>query len=259
MRERSGSGILDTDRAKRLAIEVAVLTAMGLVAGALGPFDSGDMPAVERYGYWIGNLVGGGLIGGAIDAVLARRVTSPWRRVLLTAVLMTPLVTLFVTGMMLLFFGMGPGAHGYAMLLWQVFVISLPAMAVRALVWRRPAVQVETRTVIAPPLPEAEAAFRRRLSAKRRTARLIAIEAHDHYLRVHTDAGAELVTARMADALRELAGAHGYRTHRSWWVAGDAIEAVTWRRGTGEARLVGGVIAPVSRGQAATLRDAGWR
>lgn len=252
-------GIPGGDRARRLAIEIAVLTAMGLVAGALGPFDSDGMPTVTRYAYWTGNLVGGGLIGGAIDSLLVRRMAGTWRRVLATAVLMTPLVALFVSGMMILFFGMGPGAHGYAMLLWQVFVISLPAMAVRALVWRRPPVQVETRTVIAPPLPEAEAAFRRRLTARRRAARLIAVEAHDHYLRVHTDEGAELITARMADALAELAGAHGYQTHRSWWVAGDAIEAVSWRRGTGEARLAGGVVAPISRGQAQALKDAGWR
>ncbi len=243
---------------RRLAIEVGVLAAMGLAVGALAPFGSDDMPIAKRYGYWLANLLGGGLIGVAVDEGLAWRLTSPWRRVLATAVLMTPLVTLFVTGMMRLTFGMAPGAHGYVTLLWQVFAISLPAMTVRSLVWRRPTVRVETRTVIAPPMPEAEAAFRRRLSAKRRAARLIAVEAHDHYLRVHTDAGVELVAARMADALDELAGAHGYRTHRSWWVAADAIEAVLWRRGTGEARLVGGLVAPVSRAQAPTLRDAGW-
>ncbi|RYD87614.1 MAG: LytTR family transcriptional regulator, partial [Sphingomonadales bacterium] len=113
--------------------------------------------------------------------------------------------------------------------------------------------------VIAPPLPEAEAAFRRRLSAKRRAARLIAIEADDHYLKVHTDEGVELVTMRFADALAELKGAHGFRLHRSWWAAGDAIEAVRWRRGgTGEALLAGGLTVPVSRSQAPALKAAGW-
>jgi len=96
------------------------------------------------------------------------------------------------------------------------------------------------------------------LSAKRRAARLIAVEAYDHYLRVHTDAGLELVTLRFASALEELAGAHGFRTHRSWWVAADAIEAVRWRRGAGEARLAGGLIAPVSRAHAPAPKAAGW-
>jgi DNA-binding LytR/AlgR family response regulator len=121
---------------------------------------------------------------------------------------------------------------------------------------RQPVVQPVR--IIEPPLPEAEATFRRRLSARRRAARLIAIEAHDHYLRVHTDAGAELVGMRFADALDELAAAHGYRTHRSWWVAADAIQSVRWRRGGGEARLAADLVAPVSRSYASGLKAAGW-
>ncbi len=66
------------------------------------------------------------------------------------------------------------------------------------------------------------------------------------------------MTLRLADALAELAGAHGFRTHRSWWVAAEAIEAVRWRRGGGEARLAGDLTAPVSRTYAPALREAGW-
>lgn len=263
LRERGGmaidGGIRIGATARRWAIEIAVLTAMGLVVSALGPFGSQHMPVGLRIFYWTGNLVGGGLIGIAIDEALRRRMPGTWPRVLASAVLMTPPVALFVVGMARLTFHDSADAWDYLRLLPEVFPIALPAMAVRALVWRRPAVVVETRTIVAPPLPEAEATFRKRLSAKRRAARLIAVEADDHYLRVHTDAGVEMITARMADAMAELAGAHGYRTHRSWWVAGDAIEAVAWRRGVGEATLAGGLTAPISRGQAAVLRDAGWR
>ena len=124
--------------------------------------------------------------------------------------------------------------------------------------WVRLSRWLPGRIIVAPPLPEAEAAFRRRLSAKRRGARLIAIEAHDHYLRVHTDAGVELITLRLSDAVEELAQAHGWRVHRSWWVAADAIEAVRWRRGGGEIRLPGDLRAPVSRTYSAHLKEAGW-
>jgi DNA-binding LytR/AlgR family response regulator len=41
-------------------------------------------------------------------------------------------------------------------------------------------------------------------------------------------------------------------------VAADAIEKVSWRRGSGEARLAGGLVAPVSRSHAPSLRQAGW-
>ncbi len=62
---------------------------------------------------------------------------------------------------------------------------------------------------IAQPLPRAEAAFPHHLSSKRRVARLIAVQAEDHSLRVQTDAGEELLTMRFADALGRLSAAHG--------------------------------------------------
>jgi len=141
-------------------------------------------------------------------------------------------------------------------LAWQVLLVMVLVMALRALLWRR---VVETRTIVMPPLPEAERAFRLRLSARRRAARLIAVEAEDHYVRVHTDSGSELLSMRFSEALHELALAHGYRLHRSWWAAADALEGVRWKRGGGEVRLAGGLIAPVSRSCATTLKAAGWR
>jgi hypothetical protein len=243
---------------RRLAAEVVLLAVMGAFLGALGAFGSDNFPAGPRYTYWMVNLVGGGLIGIAIDQLARRWPMSSWRRVVLVSVVMTPPVTLFVVGSIFVILRHRSTFGDYVALLWQVFLIVLPVMAARELVWRKPEPRVETRTIVVPPLPEAEAAFRRRLSAKRRTARLIAVEAHDHYLRVHTDRGEELITLRFADALAELALAHGYRTHRSWWIAADAIEGVRWRRGVGEARLVCGLVAPVSRGQAPVLKEAGW-
>ena len=71
-------------------------------------------------------------------------------------------------------------------------------------------------------------------------------------------AGAELITLRFSDAMVDLAQAHGWRVHRSWWVAADAIEAVRWRRGGGELTLICDLKVPVSRTYSASLREAGW-
>lgn len=243
---------------RRIASDVALLVALGLFMGAVGPFGSDQMPGAMRYPYWTACIVGGGVIGIAIDEVVGLRLGAFWRRVGAVSLLMTPLVALYVLLVPGQMYGTPFEAWHLRDLLWQVLVISALVMSVRALVWRRPRTVVETRVVVAPPLPEAEATFRRRLSARRRAARLIAIEAHDHYLRVHTDAGPDLVTLRFADALAELAGAHGFQVHRSWWVAADAIEAVRWRRGAGEARMAGGLSVPVSRSHAPVLKSAGW-
>jgi hypothetical protein len=243
---------------RRGLAELALLLATGAFMGTIGPFGTGALPGALVYVYWIAAIAGGGVIGITVDETVGRRAGGFWRRLAVSSVVMTPAVTLLVLMLGYWLTRQSLTLNRYLALLWQVLVISAPVMALRALAWRRPRTVVETRTIVAPPLPEAEAAFRRRLSARRRGARLIAVEAYDHYLRVHTDVGPELVTLRFADALEELAGAHGFRTHRSWWVAADAIEAVRWRRGAGEARLTGGLAAPVSRSHAPALKEAGW-
>lgn len=250
--------IIEARTARRWAIDAVMLAAMGVLLGFLGPFDSDSTPPGIRYAYWTLCMLGGGLIAIAVDEGFGRRLPVVWKRVAAISTLATPLVALFVLTTQCVLFGEVLRWPVYLQLLWQVWPIMLAAMAVRALVWRRLPVRVEARTIVALPLPEAEAAFRRRLSAKRRGARLIAIEAHDHYLKVHTDAGAELITLRFSDAMEDLAQAHGWRVHRSWWVAADAIEAVHWRRGGGEIRLPGGLSAPVSRTYSARLKEAGW-
>ena len=250
--------VIGKQTAQRWFIDAIMLVAMGLLLGFLGPFDSDSTPAETRYAYWALCMLGGGLIAIAVDKGFERRLPAAWKRLVVISTLATPLVALFVLTIQCFLFGEVLRWPVYLQLLWQVLPILLAAMAVRALVWRRLPVRIEARTIIASPLPEAEATFRRRLSARRRGARLIAIEAHDHYLRIHTDAGEELITLRFTDAMADLAQAHGWRVHRSWWVAADAIEEVRWRRGGGEARLLNGLKVPVSRTHSARLRDAGW-
>jgi hypothetical protein len=241
---------------RRFWLELVLLVGVGLVMGVLGPYRTVDVPPLLRTGYWLLAVIGSGLVGIAIDSVLGPHIRGFWLRVAAVALAMTPPVTVFVYALNALMLDLPRRWWLLPQLGWQVLVVALLLMALRALAWRR---VVETRTIVVPPLPEAEREFRLRLSAKRRGARLIALEAEDHYVRVHTDAGSELLAMRFAEAVAELALAHGYRLHRSWWAAADAIEAVRWHRGSGEARLAGGVTAPVSRSCAAALRAAGWR
>lgn len=263
-RERSGDGTIKlfegtAGRLRRAGAELAVLGVIGLLLGALGPYGTAMQQPVLRYSYWLVAIVGGGLIGIAIDQLVGRYIAATWPRVLLVALMMTPIVTLYILwANRAMLHEYDVFQHVVWQLGWQVFAISLLVMVVRALVWRRADPIVETRIVVEFPLPEHEAKFRRRLSARRRTARLIALEAHDHYLRVHTDAGSELITMRFVDAMAELERAHGYRLHRSWWVFADAIQSVRWHRGGGTARLGEGLEAPVSRSNVQRLKEAGW-
>jgi hypothetical protein len=109
-----------------------------------------------------------------------------------------------------------------------------------------------------PALDSAPSRFLERLPVRMRSAEIWAVEAEDHYLRVHTSAGQDLILLRMADAIAELAGQEGMQVHRSWWVARSAI--IDARRGDGRATLTlkDGTEAPVSRTYAAELRRRGW-
>lgn len=111
--------------------------------------------------------------------------------------------------------------------------------------------------------PAADAApervrFLERLPAKLKGAVIYAISSEDHYLRVHTSKGADLILMRLSDAITELEGLEGAQTHRSWWVARDAVESV--RRDGDKVVLIirGGAEAPVSRPNIRPLREAGW-
>ncbi len=239
---------------RRVAAELALWVAVGVVMGVLGPFGSSERTLFERLVYWQYCMVGGGLIGVSIDAGVRRITEQFWLRAFSVGALMTPPVMLLVWTANHNLAGTRLSVLNLIQPWFEVFVVCLVTMILRQLVWSKPRIVEVTAT----PDGDPTEAFRLRLSAKRRAATLIAVQAEDHYLRVHTDAGEELVTSRFGDALKELANAPGFRTHRSWWVAADAIDQVKWTRGRGEARLKCGLIAPISRSQAAPLKAAGW-
>ena len=127
-------------------------------------------------------------------------------------------------------------------------------MVAIAFLIRRP----ETIETHAAPSAAPPPTFLARLPAKLSGAELWAVEAEDHYLRLHTSLGQDLILMRLSDAIGELEGIEGARTHRSWWVAKAAVRGV--ERDDGRATLVlpDGAEAPVSRAYARILRTAGW-
>jgi DNA-binding LytR/AlgR family response regulator len=134
----------------------------------------------------------------------------------------------------------------------SVFSTSLVMTALAFLVRRHP---TETHAAAqgAPP-----AKFLARLPAKLKGADLYAVEAEDHYLRLHTSLGQDLILMRLGDAIAELEGLEGAQTHRSWWVAKEAVTGVERLDGRAVLTLKDGAEAPVSRGFAKGLRAAGW-
>ncbi|MEO0463061.1 MAG: LytTR family DNA-binding domain-containing protein [Pseudomonadota bacterium] len=87
---------------------------------------------------------------------------------------------------------------------------------------------------------------------------VIALEMEDHYVRVHTALGSELVLMRLRDAMAHLTEIEGYQVHRSWWVARGAVEDVEREGRNVRLLLARDIKAPVARAQVSELKQAGW-
>lgn len=243
------------DRSFPRGLMIAV--AGGCLLAFSGAFGTGEAPLGLRLAYWVSMMLLGGLWGHVCARLLERFVDldeRPWLLVLiLTAIISGPLsvaVWLF-TG--LFFSGRIYPVAALPQMILPVALITLTVGAISVFVEKARPVQTHVG-----PTGSAPARFLDRLPFKLRGAAIRAVEAQDHYLRIHTDRGSDLVLMRLSDALAELEGLEGARTHRSWWVARDAVRAVARGDGRAVLTLEGGVEAPVSRRYARALRAAGW-
>lgn len=230
------------------------LVAAGFLAYA-GAFGSGVLTPPVRLAYWFGLMTLGWLWGAFVsayafgpDSRVGRRL---WLRVLLTSLAIS-IPYSAVVGAATWF---TRGSHfnnlpDIADLLASVTLISAVMIGVNVLVGRQ--MGAITSASAQPPK------FLDRLPLKLRGADIWAVEAEDHYLRVHTSKGHDLILLRLSDAVAELEGIEGAQVHRSWWVARAAITAVA--RGDGRATLTleDGADVPVSRRYARLLRERNW-
>ena len=95
-------------------------------------------------------------------------------------------------------------------------------------------------------------------SSVRQVDDILALQAEEHYIRIYTKDGAELVHYRFRDAVTEMPDQLGAQVHRSWWVAERAIQSA--KRGTRrwQLNLETDVSVPVSDSYVAAVREKGW-
>lgn len=237
-----------------LARGLVIALIAGLFMAWVGALGSGSASLPVRLAYWAAIMTGGTVLGVATSEFVERRgllADRPWLQGALTAFLMAVPYTFVVWGVSRLVFPQSTGPN-----LWRAFgdvlVVSGVMVAINRLANQQP-VETHAAKPGAPP-PR----FLERLPPKLKGAELYAVEAEDHYLRLHTSKGSDLILMRLADAIAELEGLEGAQTHRSWWVARAAV--VSARRADGRAVLAlpSGAEAPVSRSYAKALREEGW-
>jgi len=233
----------------------AVRVMLACIAVALVIGVSGQLRSPERMLEWCLESA----FGAAIGIAVARWVVPAawfhsklWAAALVIATAVTAPLTAFVLALLVFLRHETLTTRLALEVLPTVFGVSVIMTALAFLVRRHP-----TQTHAAPPSAPPPK-FLARLPQRLAGGELFAVEAEDHYLRLHTSLGQDLILLRLADAVAELDGIEGAQTHRSWWVAKAAVAAV--ERGDGRATLTlkDGAEVPVSRGFAKRLRAAGW-
>ena len=85
---------------------------------------------------------------------------------------------------------------------------------------------------------------------------LQAVQAEDHYIKIYSTRGTELVYYRFLDALQDLEGCDGLKLSRSFWVSRTAIRTVHFNARQGRVTLVNGLEVRVSHAHLGLLRQA---
>lgn len=259
------------------------LVAAGLMT-ILGPFGTYEaMPLTQRGPYWFAVIgliwLQSDLVSRFLETALAGKLPRPNLTLpLISAVLVALPATAVVVVATQIF--MPQAVIAPLALLWKVFIVLVvfglafnnlagatrdAAAEGEALEAERLLEQERLRDEAlmrrdAPRKQEAQipdAAFRARFPPGL-SGRLLCLEMEDHYLRIHTEGGSDIILMRMSDAERELVGMPGMRVHRSWWVAREAVTGLR-REGTRlELLLENGMAVPVGKTYRSALRDAGW-
>ena len=241
---------------------LALWIGAGLVLGVIGPFGSYiGMSLPVRLVHFVGNVVSISLLVMAMT-VLARRFlfggALPFWAMLAIAVV-AALPGALIVELQMRFWTPDVLRHvNRGELVFQTLSLNL---ILGTVVWViRERLQPTMQPIPAPAgiLPEpviARAAvgeeqvdaLTAKLPVALRRARLIALSAEDHYLKVHTDRGEALILMGLSQAAAALGPGRGVRIHRSHWVAFDALPADGYKRSAGVLHLDGGLTLPVSR------------
>jgi hypothetical protein len=248
--------------------------ASGLFLGFVGPFGTYESLYLGwRLAYWVSLILCGTLFFPVLYILcrthLKPRRVSPFLYVPLVAILGSLPMMLVVMGVTAAMFNtdMSFRFDNYV----RVCAIALPLVTLHHLLteWRdMRGIQVDTQAEPAPVIPEAPLAsvpaaiaapdksdprLLKRLPGRLGTD-ILCLQMEDHYVRVHTSLGQDMILMRLRDAIAELDGLEGLQVHRSWWVARHAIARSTRDGKSMTLTLTNGLDIPVARDRIAEVR-----
>lgn len=223
-----------------------------LIAGTaltiLAPYGTQSFPFIYRLLYWVGLTLAGGIGAACVDvfSLLRKKELNNWLHALAQSIMASLAVFIVLVVMMKNTYGL-PRPASLMVLFFYIWVISAIITSVGAIM-RSKKQDADTQT-------EKRAAIYERLPPHLRSAEIYALAAEDHYVRIITSRGDELVLMRLGDAIKETAPLNGLSPHRSWWVAETGIDKVK----KSEIILHSEQVVPISRSGMKLVREAGWK
>ncbi|MEJ8630133.1 LytTR family DNA-binding domain-containing protein [Sphingomonas sp. I4] len=233
---------------------IALTIASGTLLAILGPFGSYMNGGSTRlFAYWIGAMLLGLVLYGSAYRMVCIRTSADsrkWWLALTVAGLIASVPEALATRVAAYWLWPQLARVELPLSLWfaQTATIGLIAMMGIGFTLHR----VTSTRIHAPAAPPSITPLTMPLSGD-----VLALQMEDHYVRVHRPAGTELILMPLGRAIAAMQ-APGLQTHRSWWVASHAVEAVEGNARSMRLRLSNGVVAPVARSAVTRLKAAGW-
>jgi LytTr DNA-binding domain len=240
---------------------------IGIVMAIIAPLETDQIGLLPRLAFWEILMVSGATLGLGVTELVegwGRLRRWPWLEVPAIGILIALPLTLIVMGTTAMFFGAqdtGLIRFGYNFAITALISVAITTLG--HMIHGNKSNDVPSLIPILIPtitttIPKANR-FAERLPMPFRSAPVIALQAEDHYLRVHFQTGqSTLILMRLSDAIAELPADTGAQTHRSWWVAKEAVRSVAKADGRATLILVDGAEAPVSRSYYKFLNESGW-
>ena len=231
---------------------------IGGLLGVAGAFETHQLDLLPRVSYWILTIFLGGTIANFTTKALDKFRPLEERPIIYHAihlVIIINLITFMVICLNSLFFDFSFSNAAYINFL---PIVSLVSVFMTIVHWVASHVPMQSHATGASARNGEEIKFIERLPFKFKKAQIFAINAEDHYLRIHTDVGETMILMRLYDAIKELEGIEGSQTHRSWWVAKDAVVDIVRGDGRINFRLRNNQLAPVSRSFQVALKARNW-
>lgn len=225
---------------------ITVCAIAGVVLAIMAPYGTQVFSPLYRFIYWTGLSLAGGLGASVVDllAHIFKKNLGKWQIALAQSVTSTLAVLAIILIMAPITYGL-PSAKAIFATMFYIWVVAAIITTIGALLNG----QKQAREAA----PK-RAALYERLPPKLRSAEIYALAAEDHYVRVITSKGDELVLMRLSDAVRETAPLKGLSPHRSWWVAEAGVDKIK----KSEIKLRSSQTAPISRTGMKLVREAGW-